>query len=147
MGVGVCFRGIFRGRDGLPNTLLTLDSFSVGFLKDLLLIQAFLGLSVFVGSEEEWPENKIKQPQHQCKFKISQFCSLVEFFMEFPRLRGRDKRSAADPSSELPLHNTVYLPLQRFLHIDTKLPFPLKDSGQHKSGMCVCVHACICASA
>ena len=53
IGVGVCFRGIFRGRDGLPNTLLTLDSFSVGFLKDLLLIQAFLGLSVFVGSEEE----------------------------------------------------------------------------------------------
>lgn len=35
------------------NLILTLDSFSVGFLKDLLLIQAFLGLSVFVGSEEE----------------------------------------------------------------------------------------------
>ena len=39
---------------GYPtNLILTLDSFSVGFLKDLLLIQAFLGLSIFVGSEEE----------------------------------------------------------------------------------------------
>ena len=43
-----------EGEMGYPtNLILTLDSFSVGFLKDLLLIQAFLGLSIFVGSEEE----------------------------------------------------------------------------------------------